>query len=538
MIRKIINGLIYDGSGEAPFRGGLEIENGRIRRILRGDEAAESARLGSVIDAAGMAVTPGFVDIHRHHDIAALYDPQFGTLELAQGITTAVSGNCGLSPFPNCPQRRQEQFDYIEPCLGRMPADSSLHLFSDYMQALEAKKLPLNTAALVGAGACATAAMGYQPRSFTAQEREKAVSYIRDAMQSGALGMSFGIMYTPECYLSEEDMIAMAAECARYGGMVSCHIRGEGNSLVASVQEILRICRKAGAPLNISHFKATGLQNWGHAIGAAIEEIEKARAAGQTVTVDVYPYTGGATTAMSLIPPCVTEGHSLSWLGTPEGAAKLRKEIYREQPGWDNMVKSIGWDRTIIGSVTLEKNAVYSGKSVAQIQQELGLEDPCEWLGQLIAEEEGKVGCIIMSMSPEDVDTVIQLPYAAVISDSLYGGGDNPHPRLYGSFPRIIREYVRERKILTMEEAIRKMTAMPAERVGLKDRGRLQEGYAADINILDPAAVRDTATFTHSKQLAEGIAWTLIGGEIAARNSRRTDGLYGCLLKKKGSGCV
>lgn len=534
MIRKIVNGMIYDGTGEAPFLGSLELEDGRICRILPGASQPDEAEAEDVIDAKGMAVTPGFVDIHRHHDIAALYDPEFGQLELAQGITTAVAGNCGLSPFPNCPQRQEEQFSYIEPCLGKMPSDNQLHLFSDFMSALEAKSLPLNVAALTGAGACATAAMGYEPRSFTPAEREKAVLYVKDAMESGALGMSFGIMYTPECYLSEEDMVAMAAECGRHGGMVSCHIRGEGNSLVASVKEIIEICRKAQVPLNISHFKATGLQNWGHAIGKAIEEIEKAQAAGQTITVDVYPYTGGATTAMSLIPPCVTEGKPISYLGTPEGAAKLRREIYRDQPGWDNMVKSIGWERTIIGSVTLEKNAVYSGKSVAQIAQELGLEDPCEWLGKLIAEEEGKVGCIIMSMSQEDVDTVMKLPYAAVISDSLYGGGENPHPRLYGSFPKIIREYVKERGILTLEEAIHKMTAMPAERVGLTDRGYLKEGYAADINIFDPDQIRDLATFTRSKQLAEGIAYTLIGGETAAVGSRRTKGAYGRLIKRKG----
>lgn len=539
MIRKIVNGLIYDGSGSTPFVGGLELEEGRIVKVYEGacDVAeaslAEGLASGEVIDAKGMAVTPGFVDIHRHHDIAALYDPQFGEIELAQGITTAVAGNCGLSPVPNAPERQAEQFAYIEPCLGKMPEDNHIHLVSEYMAALDGRALPLNVATLVGAGACATAAMGYETRGFTPEEREKAVGYIKDGMEAGALGMSFGIMYTPECYLSQEDLSAMAAECGRNGGMVSCHIRGEGDSLVASVEEILSICRRANVPLNISHFKAVGLQNWGHELRRAIDKIEAAQAEGQKVTVDVYPYTGGATTVLTIIPPCVTEGKPLSYLGTPEGAAHLRSEIYKKQPGWDNMVESVGWERIIIGSVTLEKNACYSGKSVAQIAEELGLEDPCEWLGKLLAEEDGKVGGILMSMSPEDVDTVMLLPYAAVISDSLYGGGDNPHPRLYGSFPKMIREYVNERGLLTMETAIRKMTAMPAERVGLLDRGYLKEGYAADINIFDPAAIRDVATFTKSKQLSEGIAYTLIGGEVAAVSSRKAEGAYGRLLKRK-----
>ena len=530
MIRKIVNGLIYDGSGGAPFWGGLELENGRIVKVCLG--ACETACEEDMIDAKGMAVTPGFVDIHRHFDVAVLHDPEFGQIELAQGITTAVAGNCGLSPFPNVPERQAEQFAYIEPCLGKMPEGNSMRLVSEYMAALEKRELPLNVATLVGAGACATAAMGYESRSFTPAEREKAVGYIKDAMEAGALGMSFGIMYTPECYLSKEDLVAMAAECGRHGGMVSCHVRGEGDSLVPSVQEILEICGKANVPLNVSHFKAVGLQNWGCTLEQAIEKIEEAQAKGQTVTVDVYPYTGGATTLMTLIPPCVTEGKPLSYLGTPEGAAHLRKEIYKKQPGWDNMVESVGWDRIMIGSVTLEKNTGYSGKSVAQIAAELGLEDPCEWLGQLIAEEEGKVGGILMSMSPEDVDTVMGLPYAAVISDSLYGGGDNPHPRLYGSFPKMIREYVRERGLMTMEQAIRKMTAMPAERVGLLNRGYLKEGYAADINIFDPEKIRDLATFTQPKQLSEGIAYTIIGGEVAAKESQKITGSFGRLLKR------
>lgn len=529
MVHKVIGGRIYDGSGEEPFQGTITIENGKIARITRGKEAAQPGDL----DATGLIVTPGFVDIHRHHDMAVLYDPAFGELELAQGITTAVSGNCGLAPVPSSPEHQAEQLAYIEPCLGKMPENVKMYRFSEYMQRLSKSALALNTASLIGAGAVEAAVMGYESRGFTPAEREKAIELIQDGMRSGALGLSFGIMYHPECFLPKEDLVAMARACGQEGGMVSCHIRGEGNSLVASVREIIEICQEAQVPLNISHFKVTGVDNWGKTIAGAIAVIENARAAGQVVTVDVYPYTGGATTAMSLVPPCVTEGRPLSYLGTSEGAAALRREIYREQPGWDNMVKSIGWERTIIGSVTLEKNRIYCGKSVAQIAAELGLSDPCAWLGELIAEEEGKVGCIIMSMSQDDVDTVMRLPYAAVISDSLYGGGDSPHPRLYGSFPKILREYVKERGVLTLPEAIRKMTSMPAERVRLTDRGYLKEGYAADINIFDPEQICDKATFTHPKQLAQGIAYTLIGGEVAARDSALQAGRYGRLLTRK-----
>lgn len=528
MIRKIINGIICDGSGRKPYLGGLEIEDGLISRVFYGPSRDEGP---DVIDARGKVITPGFVDIHRHHDIKALYDPSFGEIEIAQGITSVIGGNCGLAAFPNSERTREAQFRYIEPCLGKMP-ETGMHLFSEYMDALAKKPLAINTGSLVGAGACATAAMGYLTRPMTEEERAKAVSYVEDAMKAGAVGLSFGIMYEPECWLSRDDQVAMASACAKYDGIVTCHMRGEGDSLVESVREIIGICKEAGARLNISHFKATGVRNWGSKIDEAIALIEEARSQGQYVTCDAYPYTGGATTAMSLIPPSVLEGHDLSYLGTKEGAKKLREEIYRKQDGWDNMVESIGWERTVISGVTLEKNQWVSGKSVAEIAKELKLDDPCEWFGQLVAEEEGKIGVIIMSMSAEDVDKVLTLPWACVISDGLYGGGGNPHPRLYGAFPKMLREYVRERGLMTLEEAIHKMCGMPAERAGLKDRGLLKAGLKADINVFDPEKIRDRATFADSTQLSEGIDYTLIGGEIAAKDSRLIRRDLGCVLRR------
>lgn len=530
MIRKIINAMIYDGTGAEPFLGCVEIKEGKISRIIHGPSRETGSQ---VIDAKGKALTPGFVDIHRHHDLAALFDPDFGKLELAQGITSAVAGNCGLGAFPNQPSRAKEQFAYIEPCLGKVPEGCTMSTFAEFMDALGAKKLPINVASLTGVGANATAVMGYQPRGFTDQERAEAVRLVEDAMKAGAVGLSFGIMYTPECYLSHQDFTAMAKKCAEYGGIMCTHIRGEGDSLVESVKEVIGIAGEAGCPLNISHFKATGVRNWGSAIGEAIGEIEKARAEGQIVTCDAYPYTGGATTALSLIPPSVLEGHDLAWLGTQEGGRKLADQIMKKQPGWDNMVESIGWERVVIGSVNLEKNRCWCGKNVQEIADQLGLDDPAPWFGSLVAEEEGKVGITIMSMSQDDVDRVLSLPYCAVISDSLYGGGDSPHPRLYGSFPRVIREYVNERHIMTLTQAIHKMTGMPAARVGLKGRGLIREGYAADLNVFDPAKIRDTATYTQPKQLAAGIDYTLLAGQIVARDNIKEEESFGRLLRKQ-----
>ena len=546
-MKKIIRGgLICDGTGRDPFVGDVFIEDDRIAWVASKEDddlgiiGAEGRdyKDAEIIDAAGMAVTPGFIDIHRHHDLAALFDPDFGRIEVAQGITLAVAGNCGLGGFPNGglkdhPDWTKQQWDYIEPCLGKVPENCDIESFPGYLDALEQKDLRINTAAMLGAGAVTMAVKGFDPRPFTEEERKKAVSLVEEAMERGAAGLSFGIMYIPECYLTFEDRVALAKAAAIHNGTVCTHIRGEGDSLVPSIAEVIEICKTAGARLNVSHFKVTGVKNWGKGIVEAIKLIEAARAEGMQVTCDAYPYVGGATTALSLIPPSVIEGKELSFLGTAEGCRKLAEEIYRKQPGWDNMVESIGFDRIVIGSVTLEKNRRFAGKTVTEAAREMGFTEPCDWFGPFVAEEEGKVGIILMSMSQDDVDMVLQLPYAAVISDSLYGGGDNPHPRLYGSFPRFIREYVVERGVVSIQEAIRKMTGDAAGRMRLKNYGLLQPGYMADINVFALNEIRDKATFTESKQLSEGIRYTLIAGDTVVADGKLVEDAYAGKLVRK-----
>lgn len=524
----IKNGLVYDGSGAKPSHSDVLIKDGMIEAVICRDESGEKAPDGAVwadrisadqvIDASGLSVTPGFIDTHRHCDIDALYNPEFGKLEMAQGLTTVIGGNCGLAPISAPKQYRKDIYDFIEPCLGIAPEDMAIESFSDYLTKLGRRELPLHVGSYIATGTLKAAVKGYGKGPFSRGEMEQAAAYIREGLEAGAVGLSMGIMYQPECYSSRDEMRELLKPAAPFGRPLACHIRGEGDNLVSSVREIIEVTGEAGVPLNISHFKATGVKNWEREIHKAIELIDRARAAGQDVTVDFYPYCGGSTTLISLLPPSVMEDSmemTLKKLGTKRGKEELRREIYREHPGWDNMVTAIGWERILLSSVTKEKNRRFAGKNFKEAALMAGYEEPAAFCGDLLAEELGKVGIIVLSMSQKDVDVVAKLPYSMVISDALYGVSDCPHPRLYGSFPRIIMEYVRERGVLTMEEAVKKMTYLPAKRLSLEGRGMIREGYHADINLFDPAEVRDYAVYENPKQLCSGFRMIMVDGNIA-----------------------
>lgn len=507
--------MICDGTGREPYPGEVLIDGGKIA-------AVSPAPLGELDaeawDAQGELVTPGFIDTHRHCDLAALYGPDFGEIELAQGITTAVMGNCGLAPAPCAPQYRDSLYDFLEPCLGKAPKESFFPRVSSFMDALASQKHPLNLGVLAATGAVTTAAKGFGNVPFDRESRKKAESYIRDAMEAGALGLSCGIMYTPECYSTLEDFAFMARAAGEYGGYLTSHIRGEGNTLTESVEEVLEIGRRAGVGVNISHFKVTGLKNHGTGIKRAIAALEKARISGQDATADCYPYTGGSTTILSLLPPTVLSAAGpdvCGFLGAREGEGLLAEEIQKEFSGWDNMVSSIGWERIIISSAADPAWQGLAGKSFTEAAQETGLPESALFC-RMCSENQGKAGIIVMSMAQEDVDRVLCLPYVSLISDSLYGGGGMPHPRLYGSFPKFLRKYVREKKLLSLGEAVQKMTSLPAKRLGLRDRGLLAPGMAADILQFDPGKFTDRATWENPKQLASGLTKILVNGEKPA----------------------
>lgn len=528
----IQNGLIVDGSGTPRFLGDILIEKGIIRKVgvLESGQIEGSQR----IDAQKKIVCPGFIDLHRHCDLAVLSEG-FGEIELRQGITTCLCGNCGMAPVPNLPAFREELFHYLEPCLGKA-GDLACSTHRQYLELLQKTELPLNIGFLAGMGAIKIAARGSSRGPFTSEQMKQAREYLFQAMEAGAFGMSIGLMYVPEAYSSWQE-VAQLAEVLSGKGILCAHMRWETEQLPLAVQEVIQIAKHAGIPLEISHFKAAGTKAWGKAMDTALELIERERAGGMDITLDFYPYDCGSSTMMQMLPPgFLSEGSekAIAGLDRDENIQRLRRMLEEGEPGWDNLSKTIGWDRTLVSSATLAENQKYLGKSVSACAKEYGFEDEADFVARLLFSEQGRVAIINRSMCQEDIDRVVQLPYSMLISDALYGDMEHPHPRLTGAFPKFIREYVLERKLLSLEEAIRKMTLLPAQRLSLKDIGEIREGKRADILIWDETHFRDRSTYLQPMELCDGPDYALIGGDIAVQKGQIQSWNLGRVLQNTG----
>jgi N-acyl-D-amino-acid deacylase len=513
----IKNGIIVDGTGSEPYIGDILTFDGKIKSI--GRKLPDSIEDCKIIDAKGRYVTPGFIDIHRHCDYAVLKDG-FGTIELSQGITTVVTGSCGLSPFPLRKENKEQLGQLLSPCLGMGVRDDLFYDYKDYSAYLDKAQLPMNIGNLIGSCSVRIAVKGFEKTPFTDYEMEQAKQIVTRAMENGALGLSMGIMYTPEYYSSKEELSEIARAAANCDGVLTAHIRGEGDTLVSSIKEIISIAQNADIPLQISHFKSCGPDNWGKDIFRAIDIIEKERNSGMDLNVDFYPYTGGSTTLMSLIPPCFmrpTLNETWEFMATDKAPKELEAALNKKYDDWDNYILSLGLGRIIITSL---------GKTLAE------MDDPYEFICKIMSKEQGKVGIIVMSMSPNDVDAVAKLPYSSVISDGLYAESGMPHPRLYAAFPKILRDFVDEREVLTLPQAIKKMTSMPAKKMKLENIGSIKENNRADISIFDLKSVRDNADFAHPTILSSGMDHVIVGGKIAWEHEKLTGNHSGKYIKK------
>lgn len=523
----IRTGTVVDGTGRPGVRADVGIQAGRI--VAVGDLRHQRAR--EELDARGQVVAPGFIDMHTHCDFTLFERPQADSY-LLQGVTTLVVGNCGFSPAPLPPDRVEEMRQFT----GLFDADVpwTWTTFGEYLDALARERPGLNIAALVGLGAVRLAVVGTARRRASSDEVARMEDLVRRAMEEGAMGVSTGLIYPPGAFADTDEIVAVASAARSAGGFYASHIRGEGHTLLEAVQEALEVGRRAGLPVHISHLKAAGRRNWGK-ISQVLEILDAARAS-QEVTFDQYPYTAGSTMLAAGLPPWVHDGGMeavLARLRVPEVRARICAEIARGLPGWHNLLGEAGWDHVFITNNA--EHPEWNGRTLAEIGRLWG-RSPCDAALDLLLESRGAVGMVLAMMSEDDVLAAMRHPLMQVGSDgwvlSPHGrhGVARPHPRSYGTFPRILGRYVRELGVLTLEEAVSRMTSRPAARLGLADRGLVRPGMAADLVVFDPNRVVDRATYRDPHRFPEGITATVVNGQVAAREGELTTARAGRVL--------
>ena len=528
---------IIDGAGGPWIWGDIAIEGDTIKAMGRlGDVEAER-----VIEAEGLAAAPGFIDPHSHADTVAPVFPELESLVM-QGITTVIAGNCGSSLAPVNPELREMMEREVRRWL---PPELEIKItwttFDEYLTEMEGRRYGVNMAHLVGHGSIRAAAMGYEARDPTAEELEKMRRLTAEAMEAGAYGLSTGLIYPPGCYAKTEEIIELAKVVAKYGGIYASHIRGEGKTLLEAVREAIRIGEEARIPVEISHHKAASKRVWGKSV-ETLKMMEEARKRGVDVTCDQYPYRAGATSLATLLPPWAHEGGMeklLERLKDPELRERMRRDIEKGLPGWENFVEELGWENIYISHVQTEKNKVVEGKNLVEVKDIRGDPDEFTSVVNLLLEEDGAVGMIIFAMDEEDVQRIMRHPLQMFGTDALAASPrgpmshGKPHPRYYGTYPRVLGRYVRELGVLTLQEAVRKMTSAPAQRFGLWDRGLIRPGFKADIVLFDPDRVIDKATFENPHQFPEGIEYVIVNGVVEVEGGRLTGELGGRILRKR-----
>jgi len=506
----IENGRLVDGAGNPWYFGDVGIKDGTIVEVGR-----VKGRGPERIDAGGRVVAPGFIDGHCHSDLMVLDDPG-SEIKLQQGVTTEVVGNCGMTPAPFTPHNLDLLRTYVEPVLGNTGQQWRWESVEQYLDALLDAKPSENVATYVGHGTLRIAVMGFENRPASGEELDRMKGLLEETLQAGAIGLSLGLMYAPGSYTPREELAEFCSVLSRYDGLLATHIRSEGNSLIPSLEEVIWIAEKTGVPLQISHLKAAGGANWG-SVNRAMELIEDARSRGLDVTCDVYPYTAGSTSLTALLPPWALESgvaKTLERLGDPASRERIKAELRQEQDDWDNLVASTGWDSVYISSLSRDDDNNLAGKNILEASESRGI-DPEDGMMDLLLEQDGKVSIVFFHMAGSDVEEVIRWGRSLIASDSLHDQAEKPHPRLYGTFPHVLARYVREKKMLTLEEAVRKMTSFPASRFKLGKRGLIAPGYAADLVVFDPETILDTASYEHPKQFPEGISHVLVNGTKA-----------------------
>ncbi len=489
-----------------------------------------------VIDARDLVVTPGFIDMLGQSETYVLIDPRVMS-KVMQGVTTEITGE-GESIAPINERLIKEQEDFFT----RFDLKVDWRTLAEYFKRLEKQGAGVNLGTFVGATQVRAHVMGFENRAPTAAELAEMKQLVAGAMKDGALGLSTSLQYVPARFAKTDEIVELAKVARQHGGVYATHQRSEANALDESLQEVFTIARQARIPVEIWHLKTAYQKNWGR-MPEVLNKISAARAQGLDITADIYPYIAGSTSLSACLPPWAQEGGGekmLSRLRDPELRQRLKKEISADSKDWENIyLGSGGAAGILIGSVGNRELESLQGKRLEEIATAQN-KDPLDALFDLILADHGQTGAIYFMMSETDLLAAMRSPFVSFCTDSGARATDGPlsgaksHPRGWGSYPRILGRYVREQKVLPLEKAVAKMTGMPAQRVGLKDRGLLREGMFADIAIFNPQTVIDRATFEAPNQYPEGVLYVIVNGQLSVDQGKRTAALAGRPLRGPG----
>jgi N-acyl-D-amino-acid deacylase len=533
-------GTVVDGTGKPARVADVGVSDGIVTALGHLDR--QQAHRSLLAD--GLVVAPGFVDIHSHSDVTILINPRAES-KIRQGITTEVTGNCGITAAPLPDSHRRELLDFLSMTFGISGSEAlawDWRSFGDYLDHLRRRPLGINLAPLVGHTTLRIAAMGAANRPATDEELAALEALLEQSLDEGAFGLSSGLEYPPASYSTPAEMIRLGRVVARHGSLYATHLRSEDLCLWEAVAEAVQVGEESGCRVEISHLKLGGVRNWGQA-SRLLASLDAARERGVEVTWDQYPYVAWGSGLIDYLPPWVAaDGRQALAERLVDGATRraIRVEVEEAVRQGRHPLCAAPWDTVRVALVESASNRPLEGRTIAQIADEQS-RDPLDVAMDLLADEKGAVKTLVFCVDEDDVRTIMRHPLTAIATDGRamapYGplGRGMTHPRYYGTFPRVLGRYVRGEKLLSLESAIHKMTLMPARRIGLHDRGRIAPGMAADLTIFDPATIQDHATFEQPREYPTGIAWVILAGEIVVDHGQHTAQMRGQVLKRSDS---